>query len=198
MQKYISSNLLENLSMLSLPIAFLMLENEEEIAFMAELYADKQRLILRTAYSFYPHDRTAAHEVESDVLIALCKYCKSLMDRESEFLPGYIVEVTKNICKTRLKKEQKVRETRDYYADEYIENYADSRDAYASVFDEPRPGVSIKGFSDLSEHDQMLISMKHVEGLEYSKMAKILNMKVGAVRTAVSRAKEHLRQLINK
>lgn len=198
MQQYFSSELVQNMYMASVPFAILMLETDEEKEFMTQLYIDHKRLIVHTAFYFFPGDKTKVHEVESDVIAALCARCKNLMCKESNELPGYIVNTTKNICRTRVKKDKPERENRDYYADEYIEKYTDSGDLYSSIFEVATSGMLIEGFEKLSERDQTLITMRHVEGLEYHEIGKRLGMKEGAARTALSRAKKQLEKLIHK
>ena len=44
----------------------------------------------------------------------------------------------------------------------------------------------------MSQRDQDIIWMRHVDLMEYSEMAEVLGMREGAVRTALTRAKARL------
>jgi len=196
MQHHFDSNLMQSLYMASVPLAILMLETDEEKEFMANLYFDQRRIIVATANTFFPQDQTEVSEVTSDVIIAMCKQCKKIMEKECNELPGYIVNTTKNICRTRLRKNKLERESRDYFADEHIEKYADAAKTYAMVFDFAKTATIINEFDSLSSRDQLLISMKHIEGLSYQEMAERLKVKEGTIRTSLHRARKRLEKLI--
>ena len=69
---------------------------------------------------------------------------------------------------------------------------------WALVYYNGQYGYCKREYKELSQRDQDIIWMRHVENMEYSEMAKMLNMQEGAIRTAIVRAKAKLRLLVQK
>ena len=64
-----------------------------------------------------------------------------------------------------------------------------SEAALAGEEPEVGPGDVDEILSQLPQRQQMLLRMRHVDGLEIDQMARALNSSNGAIRTALSRAR---------
>ena len=53
----------------------------------------------------------------------------------------------------------------------------------------------LQSFGQLNEREKQLIRLRHIDGMDYEDIAVILGMKEAAVRTALSRALQHLGEL---
>ena len=79
-----------------------------------------------------------------------------------------------------------------------LDAQAEGEDLTETIFDYADAKKVLASYKELSQRDQDIIWMRHVENMEYSEMAKMLNMQEGAIRTAIVRAKAKLRLLVQR
>lgn len=164
-----------------LPLAILLIDSDEDRAFLTEMYLQYRALMYKTAIDFFG-------EGNEEVVDAVSTFV------ECNKRASYVVLSVGNVCRDRLREIMRQRNAYDdILGDELTEQTPCEKDVHGIAFDRVYALDMLNAFDELSERD--LIAMRHIDGMAYDEMAAALHMKEGAVRTALSRAKRHLEQL---
>ena len=168
--------------------------SEKERMFVHTLYYQYRALMYHVARKYFADNPDELDEVISVSLERMCRYVSKIPEEPSNKTQAYVVLIVENVCKTRLSQIIKERNLRVVqYDDEVLqENEGYSDNPYDLVFDYADARALLASFKGLSQRDQDIIWMRHVDLMEYSEMAEVLGMREGAVRTALTRAKARL------
>lgn len=139
----------------------------------------------------YLISKEAAEDATQEVIIKLWKNRKKLDKYNSP--EAFAMTITKNHCldQLKLKSNNNLRIVHNNY-----EGRETSLEKQMEIKDElNKVSAIIKG---LSQQEQTLIQLRDIEQLEYSEMAKILDMQETAIRVGLSRARKKIRERILK
>ena len=180
------------------PILMLAMMSDSDREFLQELYFQHRNIIYHVARKHFADKPEELEEAVSTVLERMCRYVKKLRAVSSNKMQAYIVLMVENVCRNRLRKIIREREQGTIPFDDSNLRNADnaSVDPYETLFDYANAKTLLASFRGLSQRDQNLIWMRHVERLDYTEIADELHMNAGAVRTALSRAKNRLEEIV--
>lgn len=184
---------------IGVPIAVLALRSDDDRRFVTEIYLQCRELMYKEAKRYFGSCTADIEDAMSAAVERMCLYVERFRAVEEGKMKGYVLRVIGNVCR-----EQKMAQrARDALRDpavsaETIENIADASDPYVSVFDHADTVALLAALSGLSEKEKDLIRLKHIDQMENSEIAERLQLSEGAVRTALSRAKRHLRDLASE
>lgn len=175
------------------PLAILLIEDDEDRAFLSDAYIQYKALMYKVASDYFKSNKADIEDAVGESVERLCKYCKSFRAVPCNKRASYVVKLVENVCSTRLR--AKIME-KDRYAfsmdEEPYEHFPAEDNVLETVFSHLYAEELIALFDQLPKKDQELIRMRHVDQMSYTEMAQTLNMKEGTVRTALSRAKQRL------
>ncbi|MEG0513315.1 MAG: sigma-70 family RNA polymerase sigma factor [Clostridia bacterium] len=195
MQHFLNNRTLE-MTEAVLPLAILLIENDEEREFLTEMYLQYKALMYKTAIDFFGKGDDEVEEAVSASVERMCKYCQTFHSVDCNKRAAYVVILVGNVCRDRLRKIMLQRNTfDDGMNEEAVEQIPGKDDVHGIVFDRIYAVDLLNSFEKLNERERELICMRHIDLMEYDEMAVALHMKESAVRTALSRAKSHLESL---
>ncbi|MCG5644859.1 sigma-70 family RNA polymerase sigma factor [Flavobacteriaceae bacterium LSUCC0859] len=156
------------------------------ISFISPLQSSLYRVAKRLLIS---------HEEAQD---ALSEVTLKLWDKRQQLaavknLEAYAMTMTKHFCLDRLKSKQ------GSHLRLVHVNYEKATHSLAEQI-EDKESVSLirKAMDTLPEAQKMAVQLRDIEGLDYSQIEEILEMKPNAVRVALSRARKTLRDALLK
>lgn len=179
------------------PVLMLAMMSDSDREFLQELYFQHRKTMYHVARKHFADKPEELEEAISITLERMCRYVKKLREVPSNKMKAYVVLMAENVCRNRLR--QIIRE-RDQgtipFDDSNLCNTDNvSVDPYETLFDYADAKTLLASFQGLSQRDQDLIWMRHVERMDYTEIADELHMNAGAVRTALSRAKNRLEEI---
>ena len=181
-------------SLLQLPILALILLNDSDRELVESVYFQHRQLMFHVARKYFSDKPDELEDVISIALERMCRYVPKIREVPGNKIQAYVVLIVENVCKTRLSQIIKERKLRVVQYDDRIlqENEEYSENPYDLVFDYADTRALLASFKGLSQRDQDIIWMRHVDQMDYPDMAVALGMQEGAVRTALTRAKARL------
>lgn len=179
------------------PVLMLAMMSDSDREFLQELYFQHRKTMYYVARKHFADKPEELEEAISTTLERMCRYVKKLQEVPSNKMKAYVVLMVENVCRNRLRKIIREREQGTISFDDSNLYNADtiSVDPYETLFDYADAKTLLASFQGLSQRDQDLIWMRHVEKMDYTEIADELRMSVGAVRTALSRAKNRLEEI---
>ena len=182
------------------PILMLVMMSDSDREFLQELYYQHRNIMYHVARKHFVDKPEELEEAISITLERMCRYVKKLREVPSNKMQAYVVLMVENVCRNRLRQIIKEREQRTaQFNDSNLYNTNDvSVDPYETLFDYADTKTLLASFQGLSKREQDLIWMRHVDRMDYVEIADELHMSVGAVRTALSRAKNRLKEIARK
>ncbi len=182
------------------PILMLVMMSDSDREFLQELYYQHRNIMYHVARKHFADKPVELEEAISITLERMCRYVKKLREVPSNKMQAYVVLMVENVCRNRLRQIIKEREQRTaQFNDSNLYNTNDvSVDPYETLFDYADTKTLLASFQGLSKREQDLIWMRHVDRMDYVEIADELHMSVGAVRTALSRAKNRLKEIARK
>lgn len=179
-----------------LPLAMLALQSDEDRAFVEKLYFEYRGLMYAVARKYFGNRPSDMEDAIATALENMCAYVEDFRAVEQSNLRNYVLATIGNICRRQVMAMNKRDSLIDYTATaERADRIPDPDDAYASVFDHADAEALLASMDALSEREKDLIRMRHMDGMTFSEMAKLLCTSEGAVRTALTRAKQRVRKM---
>lgn len=181
------------------PMAIMMLEDDDDRRFVSQIYLDYRKLMYVVAREYFGQEKEDLDDAIGSTIERICRYCSTIRNVPEEGMKAYIVSVTGNTCRDFLRKKKKREELIDYsYTQERLEEIPDEVTVYKTVFDVGSTSDLEKAFHLLSSREQELIRMHHVDGIDIQTIANELGINYGAARTALSRARNHLIEIVKR
>lgn len=179
------------------PVLMLTMLSDSDRDFLQELYFQHRNIIYHVARKHFADKPEELEEAISATLERMCRYVKKLRAVPSNKMKAYVVLMVENVCRNRLRLIIREREQGTIpFDDSNLCNMNNvSVDPYETLFDYADAKTLLASFQGLSQRDQDLIWMRHVERMDYTEIANELHMNAGAVRTALSRAKNRLEEM---
>lgn len=181
------------------PMAIMLLEDDDDRRFVSQIYLDYRKLMYVVAREYFGQVKEDLDDAIGSTIERICRYCSTIRHIPEEGMKAYIVSVTGNTCRDLLRKKKKREELIDYsYTQERLEEIPDEVTVYKTVFDVGSTSDLEKAFHLLSSREQELIRMHHVDGIDIKTIAYELGINYGAARTALSRARNHLIEIVKR
>lgn len=181
-----------------IPFVILAIEDDEDRAFMMEVYLQYERLIWSEIRKFLK-DEHDPEEVFQDCLVKLVRHVKKLRSMETRNMVNYMISTVKNTCIDVLRQQNKIYS--DSMNDEewsgryYLQSEANleetlyRREAVAQL-------ESI--WPLLDERSRYLLEGKYFLDLTTYEMGEALHITHDSVRVELSRARKKVRKLLEE
>lgn len=162
-----------------IPIAILMLENDDDRSFIIRLYADYRWLMYKIAYEII-QDAQAAEDVVSQVMCELIETLEDIRKINSCKLKAYIAILVRNDSIDYVRK----RNRRSKYPFSPKDDGAIiDEEIDAALIREAEIAELKKGLARMAEGERMLLMMKYLEEASDEETAKRFGIKPASVRT---------------
>ena len=183
--------------LIPVPVLVLAMLNDSDREFLQELYFQHRKTMYHVARKHFADKPEELEEVISITLERMCRYVKKLREVPSNKMKAYVVLMVENVSRNQLRQIIREREQGTIpFDDSNLCNMNNvSVDPYETLFDYADAKTLLASFQGLSQRDQDLIWMRHVERMDYTEISDELHMNAGAVRTALSRAKNRLEEI---
>lgn len=179
-----------------IPAAILALYSDEDRAFVENLYFEYRELMYMVARKYFGNNPAEIEDAISAAVENMCAYVEKFRAVERNNLRNYVLSTIGNVCRRQITAMNKRRSLTDFSADQNgLDDVPAPDDIYTSVFDHTDAMSLLASFQFLSEREKDLIRMRHIDGMEFAEMAELLSMSEGAVRTALTRAKQRVRKM---
>jgi len=171
----------------------------------AEVVENYKKVVYNHACSFL-RSREEAEDATQEIFVSVYNNIKKF--RGDAKLSTWIYRITVNVCKNKLKQIRRIKAPIIDDAFEYEEK--DSEKIVKSIKEkqEKEPDsayatelikkIIYKRIGELTEEQRNVIILRDIDGLSYEEIAKILKLSVSAVKSKLFRARENLREKLEK
>jgi RNA polymerase sigma-70 factor, ECF subfamily len=170
-----------------------------------EIINKYKKVVYNHSRSFL-RDAQEAEDVSQEIFISIFNNIKNF--RGDSKLSTWIYRITVNTCKNRLKQ---MKRQRSQIAEEAFENedgeleqrIVNIKDKEEKEPDNLFAGESLKTailarVDELTEEQKNVIMLRDVDGLSYDEVADVMKISVSAVKSKLFRARENLREKLEK
>lgn len=159
---------------------------------IVKMYENK---ICQTIF-FVVKNESKVEDIAQEVFIKVYKNLSKFNEQSS--LYTWIYRITMNACFDEMKKEKKVYHLSTYVETDDGEQEIEYEDESQNIDDiverKLNKEVLIKSIKSLNEEYRSLIVLRDIKGFSYWEISDILNMKLGTVKSKISRAREALKK----
>jgi RNA polymerase sigma factor (sigma-70 family) len=136
-------------------------------------------------------DREEAEDSVQDAMIKLWTRREDLKNYSS--IEAFAMTMTKNICLDRIR-------SKSFQAERLTDRQASllQHDPGDVVEMNDYAGFVRRIIEDLPEQQKAIMHMRDIEGLEYERIAEVLDLNINAIRVNLSRARKRVRDMILK
>ncbi len=178
-----------------IPCYILVIEDENDRAFMAELFLQYNRLMYSEIYKIV-HDSWVAEDLVQTVLVKLINKIQELREKDREHLVNYIITTCKNCARSHLRKQH-----RHLYV-----QFDDGWDSEDTEYD--RQAIEYRLISSenllalarvwpkLDSRNRWILESRYIQEKSSDEIAKELGIKPESLRMALSRARRTAYQLL--
>ncbi len=163
---------------------------------IVKLYENK---ICQTIF-YMVKNESSVEDIAQEVFIKVYKNISKFNEQSS--LYTWIYRITMNTCFDEIKKEKKIFHLSNYVDSDDGEQEIEFEDESQNVDDiverKLNKEVLIKAIKSLSEEYRSLIVLRDIRGFSYWEISDMLNMKLGTVKSKISRAREALKKELIK
>lgn len=176
-----------------------------ESKYFAEIITKYKKVVFGHAYNFL-RNKEEAEDAAQEIFVSVYNNLKNF--RGDAKLSTWIYRITVNTCKNRLKQLQRAR---GQMAEESYEEGAEEKPSLVDGLkekEEKEPDKSYaseevrktvyKRIDELTGEQRQVIMMRDVEGLSYGEIGQVLKISVSAVKSKLFRARENLREKLQK
>jgi RNA polymerase sigma-70 factor (ECF subfamily) len=176
-----------------------------ESKYFAEIITKYKKVVFGHAYNFL-RNKEEAEDAAQEIFVSVYNNLKNF--RGDSKLSTWIYRITVNTCKNRLKQLQRAR---GQMAEESYEEGAEEKPSLVDGLkekEEKEPDKSYaseevrktvyKRIDELTGEQRQVIMMRDVEGLSYEEIGQVLRISVSAVKSKLFRARENLREKLQK
>ena len=177
-----------------MPLALLTIEDDDDRAFMTQLYQKYSGLMYRVAYDLV-QDHNDAQDIVNDVIVRLIDKIPLLREKESCVLRSYVVSAIRRTSLNVLKK----RGRKALLDDEVL---ADVPDDHATVEADAIALASqaeiAAALGRLPERERNLLRWKYFEEYTDEEIGALLGIGKDSVRAYLTKARRHMRALLER
>ena len=174
-----------------LPLVFLLIENEDDRAFLENVYLQYHRLMYAQALQILRQSQ-AAEDAVSDSLLALTKKISLLRTFECNKLRSYVVITVKHTAISRLNR----RKWERLPGDAAMEEVAGTDRADARLLEQAGIEGVKAAIRALPPREKDLMLKKYFREMTEQEIADETGLKPVSVRVHLSRARKHLARLL--
>lgn len=181
-----------------LPFVILSLENEDDREFMAELFINYQRLLLREIGQIL-QGRDDAEDVLQTLLVKLIDKVELLRGLEEKPLVGYLATAARHTAISQLRKLKQTAGPSldtDLWLNEVLALHGDPVEEAILR----RESVSALGaiWSDLDRRTRYILEARYFMGLSFDEIAEDIGVQPDSARMALSRARNNAKDLLRE
>ncbi len=112
-------------------------------------------------------------------------------------LATWLFRIAHNVCLDALKKAHRQREgaSLDALREQGFDPPAEGEGPDGAYERASRQAALHEAIAELPERQQALLSLRYGDGMEYTQIAKVMGLTLGTVKSALNRAREHLRAI---
>ncbi len=181
-----------------------MMTTMDEKTFIERLKAgdrSAQELLVREYSSFLfnvviqiVRRKSLAEDIVEDALLSAINSIKRFKSESS--VKSWMYRIAVNKAKTALTKETRLNRLKEKLAEQ--EKLYDFHDIPREFSTDKKKAIIWQGMEYLNENEREIITLIDIEGMSYKEVSALLGVPVGTVRSRISRAREHLKDIILK
>jgi len=138
--------------------------------------------------------KSLAEDIVEDTLISAIDGIKHFKGKSS--LKTWIYRIAVNKAKTVLTKEMRLDKLKEKIAER--EKLYDPEEIPHEFSTDKKKAIIWQGMEHLNENEREIITLIDIEGMSYKEVSDLLGVPVGTIRSRISRAREHLKDIILK
>jgi RNA polymerase sigma-70 factor (ECF subfamily) len=168
-------------------------KNGDREAFMV-ITSMFQKNVFQLAYSFF-QNREDALDIVQETFLRI--YQKMNYYEEGRSFKNWVLQIAKNLCIDRYRKNHKKHDQKALGGDEIEELHLADEKGTERNSDTDIKRIVTKCLKQLPERQRMIFVMKHYNELKYKEIAETLGIAVGTVKSLNFKAVNKLRNLMN-
>lgn len=181
-----------------IPLVVLAIEDEEDRAFMTQLYLEYSGIMYRVAYS-YVQDHHDAQDIVNDAIVRLIAKIPILREKDSCIIRSYVVSTVKRTSINALRKRNRKMIKTDFLDNEALENIPDdSVEVEAKVIANVTHSEIVAVLGQLPDKEKNLLRWKYFDGYSDEEIADILGIGKASVRAYLTKARRHMHELLER
>jgi len=163
--------------------------NQEAFAALVKKYKTK---VFNLAFSL-THNKETADDMAQETFIK-AYFSLSAFKSKSEF-GTWLYRITVNNVRDFMRKEYRIKKVsfREEIKDPFVQE-DEMRIKERKIIEEKRRKVVYKAIQTLPEKQQIILSLREIQGFSYEEISKILNISPGTVDSRIHRARKKLRK----
>lgn len=179
------------------PLCILLIEDDDDRAFMEELYHNYQRLMYQTIWGIVKN-HWDTEDIMQMTLIKLIDKVILLRSQERNKRINYIISACKNNAKYHLRGHSHTKETpfEDYI--DYIEPHSDTHPIEVNLLKQEDLNQLERIWPKMDERDRHLLEGYYILEKTMLELGEELGVKPGSIRMALTRARRNAYQLLEK
>ncbi len=136
--------------------------------------------------------KSIAEDIVEDALLSAISSIKRFKGESS--VKSWIYRIAVNKAKTALTKETRLDKLKEKLAEQ--EKLYDPDDIPREFSTDKKKAIIWQGMEHLNENEREIITLIDIEGMSYKEVSSLLGVPIGTVRSRISRAREHLKDII--
>lgn len=181
--------------MIMIPLVILKLENEDDRAYMTDLYQRHYALMLKTAWTF-THERADVEDIVSDSCASLIGRLDTIRAMEGSLLRTYIVRTVRNTAIDHCRKKQRTNARFIQMADNDMELFDSGESVEGSIMLMDELETVRRALLTLPELERDVLRLKCQQGLRDPQIAELTGVSESTVRRCLKRAREKLKTMV--
>lgn len=180
-----------------IPYCILVMEDEDDRAFMTELFLQYHRLMFSQINQIV-QDNWAAEDVVQNVLLKLIEKVEDLKTKDRDHLVNYIISACKNRARNYVRDNSThIESSLDEYAD--IPDTKQGRDKIeAGLIRADELNSLFRIWPKLDERSQLILEGYYILGKSSVELAEELGIQPNSVRMALTRARKNAYRLLEQ
>ena len=177
-------------------IILLPIENDDDREFLTRIYLDYRRLMFSVAIEIVK-DPLVAEDIVSMAVLEMIERIDVLRKVNSCRLRSYIASIVRNDSIDYVRKRNRQGKYCVFSEDEpLIDNIAEEGTLEDEIIRRVEGEMLYEGIAKLSESERLLLTMKYIDDVPNKEIARLLGIGNDSVRSYLSRARRHLKQII--
>ena len=136
--------------------------------------------------------KSLAEDIVEDTLLSAISGIKHFKGESS--VKSWIYRIAVNKAKTTLTKETRLDKLKEKITEQ--EKLYDPDEIPREFSTDKKKAIIWQGMEHLNENEREIITLIDIEGMSYKEVSALLGVPVGTVRSRISRAREHLKDII--
>ena len=178
-----------------IPYCILVIEDDDDRAFMEQLFVDYHRLMYHEIFKLV-HDQWAAEDVMQSTLVRLIDKIPELRIKDRDHLVNYIITASKNQARNYMRDSGRHSTSDLQEFMEYEDPNMDGEAIELQVIKKEDLEALSRIWTQLDERARYLLEGYYILNLPAAEMARELNIKPASLRMALTRARKTAYQLL--